>query len=239
MTEYANHLPGQLSGGQQQRVAIARALVGNNDLIVMDEPITNLDANLRDQMLYEIREIQKNIGTTILYITHDQHSALLLCDKIAIMQKDGTLSQIGSGEDIIRRPANRFTFEFIGVSNFLPLVRKDDRVYLDTGKEDILWEEELPENLKDEVEIEMGVRPNDIIFDNTSSIRCIIKSCVFLGSEYDYFVMLGEKEIRVQQNALDAGKFGIFKEGSEVGIRFVNLQYYKKKGGAIDEKVEL
>ncbi|MBP1577898.1 MAG: ABC transporter ATP-binding protein, partial [Oscillospiraceae bacterium] len=85
MTEYANHLPSQLSGGQQQRVAIARALVSSDDLIVMDEPITNLDAKLREQMLLEIREIQRNIGTTILYITHDQQSALQLCDKMAIM----------------------------------------------------------------------------------------------------------------------------------------------------------
>ncbi|MEG2700755.1 MAG: ABC transporter ATP-binding protein, partial [Hungatella sp.] len=130
MTEYANHLPGQLSGGQQQRVAIARALVGSDDLIVMDEPITNLDAKLREQMLFEIREIQKNIGTTILYITHDQQSALQLCDKIAIMQQDGSLCQIGNDEDIILHPKNRFTFEFIGVSNFVPVVKKGNDTFL-------------------------------------------------------------------------------------------------------------
>ena len=93
MTEYANHLPNQLSGGQQQRVAIARALVIDSDLLVMDEPITNLDAKLREEMLLEIRMIQKRLNATILYITHDQQSALQLCDKMAIMEQDGTLCQ--------------------------------------------------------------------------------------------------------------------------------------------------
>ena len=86
MTEYANHLPNQLSGGQQQRVAIARALVVDSDVLVMDEPITNLDAKLREEMLLEIRMIQKRLNATILYITHDQQSALQLCDKMAIME---------------------------------------------------------------------------------------------------------------------------------------------------------
>lgn len=230
MTEYANHLPSQLSGGQQQRVAIARALVGSDDLIIMDEPITNLDAKLREQLLFEIREIQKNIGTTILYITHDQQSALLLCDKMGIMQKDGTLCQIGDGEEIIRQPINRFTFEFIGVSNFLTLIKKDNKFYIDSGKQHILWTEEVPQNLKSEIKLDMGIRPNDIIFDNAAPVRGIIKHSVFLGSEYDYFVLIGDKEIRVQQNALDAVKYGVAKEGSEVGIRLVNPRYYKSKG---------
>ena len=89
MEDYCKHLPSQLSGGQQQRVAIARALVSSDDLIVLDEPITNLDAKLREEMLYEIRNIQKDIGTTIFYITHDQAAALKLCDKMAVMNQQG------------------------------------------------------------------------------------------------------------------------------------------------------
>ena len=113
MTQYANHLPSQLSGGQQQRVAIARALVVDAEVVVMDEPITNLDAKLREEMLLEIRMIQKNLGATILYITHDQQSALQLCDRMAIMESDGRLCQVGTDEEIITDPVNRFTFEFI------------------------------------------------------------------------------------------------------------------------------
>ena len=97
-------------GGQQQRVAIARALVSSDDVIVMDEPITNLDAKLRGEMLVEIRQIQKNIGTTIFYITHDQEASLQLCDKMAIMNKSGELCQLGADEDIILHPANSFCF---------------------------------------------------------------------------------------------------------------------------------
>ena len=120
MLGYEEHLPSQLSGGQQQRVAIARALVSSDEVIVMDEPITNLDAKLREEMLTEIRLIQHDIRTTILYITHDQEAALQLCDRMAIMDREGKLCQIGEDEDIILRPANRFVFEFIGVSNFFP-----------------------------------------------------------------------------------------------------------------------
>ena len=100
MTGYEKHMPAQLS----------------DELIVLDEPITNLDAKLREEMILEIQMIQQNIGTTIIYITHDQEAALQLCDRIAIMQPDGQICQIGSDEEIIRRPANRFVYSFIGVN---------------------------------------------------------------------------------------------------------------------------
>lgn len=231
MTEYANHLPSQLSGGQQQRVAIARALVGSDDLIVMDEPITNLDAKLREQMLAEIRDIQKNIGTTILYITHDQQSALQLCDKMAIMQQDGSLCQIGTDEEIIQEPVNRFAFEFIGVSNFIPLEKKNGQIYLNSGSALIPWNEKIPETVSFAGKMELGVRPNDIVFDPDSPIRCTVKRCVFLGSEYDYFITLGERELRVQQSSLEAAQSGICRDGSNVGLRFINPRYYEHQGG--------
>ncbi len=228
MTEYANHLPSQLSGGQQQRVAIARALVGSDDLIVMDEPITNLDAKLREQMLFEIREIQKNIGTTILYITHDQQSALLLCDKMAIMQQDGTLCQVGNDEDIILHPRNRFAFEFIGVSNFIPMVKKEDgSVWLQMKELLIPWKEKLPQEIRFQKNAELGIRPNDIVFDPKSEIRGVVKRCAFLGDEYDYFIVVGGNELRVQQSMLDAVQYGAAKEGTEVGIRLLNPRYYE------------
>ncbi len=229
MTEYANHLPSQLSGGQQQRVAIARALVCNGGLIVMDEPITNLDAKLREQMLSEIRELQRDLGTTVLYITHDQQSALQLCDKMAIMQQDGSLCQIGTDEDIILRPANRFTFEFIGVSNFIPVVGTENGLALDAGDKKFSWDGELPADLDVEKGIELGVRPNDIVFDPSSPIRVTVERCTFLGSEYDYRVALGSLELRVQQTSLDVVQSGVQKAGSETGIRLLNPRYYEAK----------
>ena len=230
MSEYINHLPGQLSGGQQQRVAIARALVTNSDIIVMDEPITNLEAKLREQMLEEIREIQRKSGTTVLYITHDQQSALQLCDRMAIMEPDGTLCQIGTDEDIIRRPANRFTFEFIGVSNFIPVETSNGMLTLKPGGADIPWADGvLPADADLSLGLELGVRPNDIVFDDKSPLKVTVTRSVFLGSEYDYFIRLGQKELRVQQNALDAARQGVVKEGSETGVRFLNYRFYPPK----------
>ena len=231
MTEYANHLPNQLSGGQQQRVAIARALVIDSDLLVMDEPITNLDAKLREEMLLEIRMIQKRLNATILYITHDQQSALQLCDKMAIMEQDGTLCQYGTDEEIILRPANRFTFEFIGVSNFLPLEKDGDSLFLNCG-EKIPYPLEVPEEAANGG-YEIGVRPNDIVFDSQSPLKAKVDSRVFLGSEYNYFLSLGQKQIRVQQSMLDARTTGVANEGETVGIRFLNTRCYPaKRGGA-------
>ncbi len=228
MVEYAKHLPSQLSGGQQQRVAIARALVSSEDVIVLDEPITNLDAKLREEMLVEIRMLQKNIGTTILYITHDQEAALQLCDKMAIMDKEGVLCQVGRDEDIILRPANRFVFEFIGISNFLPLSLKDHQVYLEVGQS-LPYPEGREDIFRSGASMELGIRPNNIVFDESSPLKGKIKSVVFLGNEFDYFITLGDKEIRVQRNALDALQKGQFAEGDIVGLRFVEPVFYPAK----------
>ena len=230
MTEYANHLPNQLSGGQQQRVAIARALVVDSDVLVMDEPITNLDAKLREEMLLEIRMIQNRLGATILYITHDQQSALQLCDKMAIMQQDGALCQYGTDEEIILRPANRFTFEFIGVSNFIPLEQAGQGLVLNCGDK-IPYPDQVPKEAQNGG-YDLGVRPNDIVFDSASPILARVDSRVFLGSEYNYFLSLGQKQIRVQQSMLDARTKGIAEEGATVGIRFLNTRFYPTRKGA-------
>ncbi len=238
METYANHLPMQLSGGQQQRVAIARALVVDSEILVMDEPITNLDAKLREEMLLEIRMIQSRLGSTVLYITHDQQSALQLCDKMAIMELDGSLCQYGTDEEIILSPANRFTFEFIGVSNMIPVRFKNGRFHLDCGTEEPLdipapQGRALPEHL------DMGVRMNDVVFADDSAVRARVMSRVFLGSEYNYFLRLGNKEIRVQQSMLDAKINGVPDDGADVGIRFVNPRFYPSASasdGKGDEK---
>ena len=230
MTEYANHLPNQLSGGQQQRVAIARAIVVDSDVLVMDEPITNLDAKLREEMLLEIRMIQKRLNATILYITHDQQSALQLCDKMAIMEQNGTLCQYGSDEEIILHPANRFTFEFIGVSNFIPLVKDGGVLKLDCG-EMIPYPEKVPAEAANGG-FELGVRPNDIVFDDASPLKAKVDSRIFLGSEYNYFLSIGKKQIRVQQSMLDARTRGVANEGETVGVRFLNARFYPKQKGA-------
>ena len=232
MTGYEKHMPAQLSGGQQQRVAIARSLVSSDELIVLDEPITNLDAKLREEMILEIQMIQQNIGTTIIYITHDQEAALQLCDRIAIMQPDGQICQIGSDEEIIRRPANRFVYSFIGVSNFLPVTEKGGKVCLALGGEPVLFDAP-PQGYVSGKKNVMGVRPMDIVFDAESPIRATIRRDTFLGNQYDYQVELMGRELRVERNALDVLSDPTrYEAGQEVGLKFLNVKFYEEEAKA-------
>ena len=232
MTGYEKHMPAQLSGGQQQRVAIARSLVSSDELIVLDEPITNLDAKLREEMILEIQMIQQNIGTTIIYITHDQEAALQLCDRIAIMQPDGQICQIGSDEEIIRRPASRFVYSFIGVSNFLPVTEKGGKVCLALGGEPVLFDAP-PQGYVSGKKNVMGVRPMDIVFDAESPIRATVRRDTFLGNQYDYQVELMGRELRVERNALDVlADPTRYEAGQEVGLKFLNVKFYEEEAKA-------
>ena len=114
-------LPSQLSGGQQQRVALARALVSRPSLMLLDEPLNNLDANLREEMRFEIKALQKRLGITILYVTHDQEIALAISDRIAVMDEQGRMRQVGTPEEIFEHPVDHFVFRFLGIANFLPV----------------------------------------------------------------------------------------------------------------------
>ncbi|MBQ4253976.1 MAG: ABC transporter ATP-binding protein [Erysipelotrichaceae bacterium] len=229
MSSYEKYLPSQLSGGQQQRVAIARALTSSKDLLIMDEPITNLDAKLREQLLVEIRLMQERLGSTIIYITHDQEAALQLCDKIVIMENDGSIGQIGTDEEIIKDPANKFIFKFIGVSNFLPVKMENGNCCLDF-KTPVLFHEGKPKGYPDtDKPVEMGVRPMDIIFDDNSPVKATIIQTVFLGNIYNYFIRLGDQELRVQRITSGDEEDEKYYEGREVGVRFVAEKYYTRE----------
>ena len=114
----ASRQPRQLSGGQQQRVALARALVIRPDVLLLDEPLSNLDAKLRDEMRVEIRELQRQLGLTTVFVTHDQEEALTLSDRLVVMN-EGAVRQIGRRREVYERPADRFVADFIGRTNFL------------------------------------------------------------------------------------------------------------------------
>jgi ABC-type Fe3+/spermidine/putrescine transport system ATPase subunit len=118
LTGLENRYPGQLSGGQQQRVALARALVLNPDVLLLDEPLSNLDAKIRIQVRAEIRKLQKDLGITTIYVTHDQEEALTLSDRIAVINQ-GKLQQIGFPRDLYERPENPFVADFIGINNLI------------------------------------------------------------------------------------------------------------------------
>ena len=116
--DYADRMPTQLSGGQQQRVALARAIVIQPEVLLMDEPLSNLDAKLRVEMRNVIKRIQRQVGITTVYVTHDQEEALAISDRIAVMH-GGVIQQIGTPKHIYQRPANEFVSSFIGLSNFV------------------------------------------------------------------------------------------------------------------------
>ncbi|HTZ34474.1 MAG TPA: ABC transporter ATP-binding protein [Stellaceae bacterium] len=118
LTGLGARMPRQLSGGQQQRVAFARALVFDPDLLLMDEPLGALDKNLREQMQFELKRLHRELGVTILYVTHDQEEALTMSDRIALLNR-GAIAQLGRAEELYERPANRFVAEFIGESNVI------------------------------------------------------------------------------------------------------------------------
>jgi ABC-type Fe3+/spermidine/putrescine transport system ATPase subunit len=126
--------PGQLSGGQQQRVALARALVLNPDILLLDEPLSNLDAKIRVHVRGEIRTLQKQLGITTIYVTHDQEEALSLSDRVAVM-RDGKILQVAVPKTLYERPVNRFVADFVGTNNFIPGVcreRSPERAVVET-----------------------------------------------------------------------------------------------------------
>lgn len=151
-------LPSELSGGQQQRVALARALVGRPSLMLLDEPLSNLDANLREEMRFEIKELQHKLDITVLYVTHDQEVALAISDRMAILDRSGKIRQIGTPWEIFEQPADRFVFNFMGVANFVPVRREGDAWHVGNGTQNIPWEK--PEG--GAREWVAGFRPSDV-----------------------------------------------------------------------------
>lgn len=219
-------LPYQLSGGQQQRVALARALVSKPEVMLLDEPLCNLDANLREEMRFEIKELQKNTGVTILYVTHDQEVALAISDRIAIMDKNGDIRQVGAPDEIYEKPSDSFVFKFLGVSNFIPVELKNDTSYIrDTN---IPLDYPLPLDKNNRRELIAACRPSDIeLFKNETPTKGIIKRKVFLGPIIDYRIEIGKKEIRVQQDTEEALADKLFfSEGEICSLKFHNLNWF-------------
>src|SRR2546428_7418359 len=124
---YERRYPGELSGGQQRRVAVARALVVEPEILLLDEPLSNLDANLREEMRFEIRRLHEAFGITTLYVTHDQAEAMVISDRVAVLHR-GRVEQVGTAQDLFRRPRTRFVAEFIGRTNLLDAIAAEPGV---------------------------------------------------------------------------------------------------------------
>ena len=152
-----------------------------------------------------------------------------LCDKIVIMQPDGSIAQIGTDEEIMNNPVNRFVFSFVGVSNFLPVRKIDNKLYLDYDK-NILYSDTIPRDFpKNTDKAEMGIRPMDIEFDESSPVRVKIVSSTFFGNTYNYFVNLAGHEYRVQRITAGNAEDEKYVEGLETGIRFLSCRYFERE----------
>lgn len=183
-----------LSGGQQQRVAIARALVNEPKVLLLDEPLGALDAKLRKDMQTELKKIQKEVGITFIFVTHDQEEALSMSDTIVVLN-DGVIQQIGTPMDIYNEPQNRFVAEFIGESNIIEgNMIKDCLVNFDG----IDWEC-VDKGFKDNEDIEVVLRPEDmdVVELEAGKVSGTIISKVFMGVHYEYLVETKNRNYKV------------------------------------------
>ena len=200
--QYADRMPNQLSGGQQQRIALARALVITPDVLLMDEPLSNLDAKLRLEMRSVIRHTQEDVGITTVYVTHDQEEAMAISDTIAVM-KDGVIQHVGTPKDIYQRPRNVFVATFIGRTNIISARIEDGDLIFARG-----YREEIRalRKAKDQ-EVLCSIRPEEFIIskEQEKGIPGTVKEYTYLGLNTHYYIDTdqGDTVEIIEESSLD------------------------------------
>ena len=217
-------LPSELSGGQQQRVALARALVSDPSVMLLDEPLSNLDANLREEMRFEIKALQRKFGITVMYVTHDQEVALAISDRIAIMDSQGHIRQIGTPYEIFEKPANLFIFKFMGIANFLAVKEANSKFVVGNGNQEVPWE--APKGKA--AAWVAAFRPSDVeIHREGPGLKGIIHRANFLGATMDYAIDIDGESLRTELLTHEAINNNLmFKEGDECYITFRSLLWF-------------
>ena len=206
LTGLENRAPNQLSGGQQQRVALARALVVEPMVLLFDEPLSNLDAKLREEMRFEIRDLQKRLGITAIYVTHAQEEALVMSDLIAIINK-GKLAQLGTPEEIYENPRSRFVADFIGLADFIPArVESFEARTAQVSIAHTIFTVLATPGLAQGQATLLHIRPYDIEFVHeqveNNVLAGVVKQATYLGNIVDYRVQVAEGlELRVQASS--------------------------------------
>ncbi|MBR4896466.1 MAG: ABC transporter ATP-binding protein [Clostridia bacterium] len=228
-------LPSELSGGQQQRVALARALVADPALLLLDEPLSNLDANLREEMRFEIKELQKKLGVTVLYVTHDQEIGLAISDRVAIMNAEGAIQQIGTPWEIFEKPVNPFVFNFMGIANFIDVRREENSFLVGNGSQPIPWE--TPAG--DATEWVAAFRPSDVrIARSGDGLHGVIRRANFLGAMMDYLIEIDGAHLRTSLETHHAiAQNLMFEAGDECSLSFLSLHWFEKEAlkGVLEE----
>ena len=219
LSDYGARLPSELSGGQQQRVAVARALVLEPQVLLFDEPLSNLDAKLRRQVREEIREIQQKLGLTVVYVTHDQEEALAVSDRIIVMN-NAVVAQDGTPRELYEAPANRFVADFIGEANILPCDVTSvtgDSAQVQLGE----YRADLPSRGLSGGSALLAVRPNRVIVGRQgmdNSIAGEIARFTYVGNHLELTVDTAHGRIFATSTDVDAE----FQPGDAVGVTFAS-----------------
>lgn len=214
--------PTQLSGGQQQRVALARALVNRPEVLLLDEPLGALDLKLRKAMQFELKELQRQVGITFIYVTHDQEEALTMSDRIAVMFS-GKVLQIGKPKDIYEHPQTRFVADFIGETNFLDgtvdtvdnnniRVRIGDDLFINATSDDTLTKG---------MEVSVVIRPEKVSLSDEGMLSGQIEEIIYIGTDTRYIVRLpNDAVLTVRDQNLDLTSGRQYAIGDQVGLKW-------------------
>ncbi len=227
---YEKRAPNQLSGGQQQRVALARALIMEPKVLLMDEPLSNLDAKLREQMRGEIRRIQQLLGITSVYVTHDQVEAMTIADRIVVMN-NGRIDQVGTPIEIYRHPRSRFVADFIGRANFVNAevkAQENNKLVLDMlGC--TLTVPAAEKTYATGTQVTVVVRPEMMQINAANAhVDCIVERASYLGDVVEYVVAVGKQKLSLVEN--DPRRTIIHHQGETVQVGFLQDCLYVLPG---------
>jgi iron(III) transport system ATP-binding protein len=229
LSQYLDRIPSQLSGGQQQRVALGRALVAEPRVLLLDEPLSNLDAKLRESMRFEIKEIQRELGITVVYVTHDQTEAMAMSDRIFVIYK-GIVQQMGGPTEIYRHPVNQFVADFVGKVNFISGEAKEGRIELSGMGQSIPYQGPCkgkvivalrPENISILSPDAAGTGPGE------SRLEGRLASQFYLGDVNDCRVSINGETIRV---ITDSFSYDNLREGQDVSLSLREFIVYQDDG---------
>jgi iron(III) transport system ATP-binding protein len=228
LSQYADRIPSQLSGGQQQRVALGRALVAEPRVLLLDEPLSNLDAKLRESMRFEIKEIQRELGITVVYVTHDQTEAMAMSDRIFVIYR-GVIQQVGEPTGIYRRPVNQFVADFVGKVNFMSGLAGDGGIAL-AGGQRIPYEGPLSGK------VIVAVRPENINIVPKGRAGETAEGCRLLGKLISQFYLGDVNDCRVDMTGetvrviTDSLSYDSLKEGQDVSLTLREFMVYPHDG---------